>query len=134
MLQRLPALVVGLMTALAGAAAGAADGDAARGERQFQRCYACHSLDPNETATLQGPTLFQIFNRPAATVTGYEYSEAMRAQAAMGLTWDAATLDRYMADPDAVVPGTRMSVPPVRNAQDRADLLAYLARSGSYQR
>ena len=56
----------------------------------------------------------------------------MRERAAAGLTWDAATLDLYIADPERVVPGTLMSVPPLRDAQERADLFAYLARSGRH--
>jgi cytochrome c len=54
----------------------------------------------------------------------------MREKAAAALTWDAATLDRYIADPKAAVPGTRMSVPPLRDDQERADVIAYLVRSG----
>lgn len=100
-----------------------------RGERVFQRCYSCHSVDRQETAKLQGPSLFQIVGRRAAAVPGFEYSNAMREKAAAGLKWDVATLDRYIADPEAAVPGTLMSVPPLRDAQERADLIAYLARS-----
>ena len=121
------------MMMLSGSASYAAEGDAARGERAFQRCYSCHSVDPNDTAKLQGPNLFQIIGRPAGAITGFEYSDAMRDKAASGLVWDAATLDRYIADPDAVVPGTLMSVPPVRDEQERADLIAYLASSGPYR-
>lgn len=55
----------------------------------------------------------------------------MREKAAAGLIWDAASLDRYLADPESVVPGTRMSIPPVRDEQERADLVAYLAQTGS---
>jgi cytochrome c len=112
----------------------AVEGDVARGERAFQRCYSCHSVDPNDTAKLQGPNLFQIMGRSAGAVPGFDYSDAMREKAAAGLTWDAATLDRYIADPEAVVPGTRMSVPPLRDEQERADLIAYLARSAAYRR
>jgi cytochrome c len=121
------------MMMLSGSASYAAEGDAARGERAFQRCYACHSVDPNQTAKLQGPSLFQIIGRAAGAITEFEYSDAMLDRAASGLVWDAATLDRYIADPDAVVPGTRMSVPPLRDEQERADLIAYLARSGPYR-
>ena len=121
-----------LVIVLPGSASCAAEGDAVRGERVFQRCYSCHSVDPNEIAKLQGPSLFQIIGRPAGTVAGFEYSEAMREKAATGLTWDAAILERYFADPEAVIPGTRMSVPPLRDDQDRADLIAYLARSGRH--
>lgn len=108
-------------------AAGAAGGDAARGERVFQRCFACHSVDPNETAKLRGPSLFRIVGRPAASVAGFEYSGAMKAKGAAGLVWTADALDRYVADPEAFVPGTLMSVPPLRDERQRADLIAYLA-------
>ena len=109
-----------------------ATGDSARGERVFQRCFACHSVDPNETAKLQGPSLYRIVGRPAGNVAGFEYSDAMRREGAAGLVWDAATLDRYIADPEGLVPGTAMSAPPLRDEEERADLLAYLARTGSY--
>ena len=112
---------------------GAEPGDAARGERAFQRCYACHSVDPHEATRLQGPSLYRIIDRPAASIAGFEYSDALRRKGAAGLVWDAATLERYLADPEAVVPGTNMRVPPLRNEAERADLLAYLARSGAYR-
>ena len=125
------ALAVGWL--LTHGSAQAVEGDAARGERVFQRCYACHSVAPQEPAKLQGPSLYRIVGRPAATMAEFDYSEAMRGKAAAGLVWDAATLDRYIADPDAVVPGARMMlVPPLHDAQERADLIAYLARSGPF--
>jgi len=107
-------------------------GDAARGEKAFQRCYACHSIKPDE-GHLQGPNLFRILGRPAAALPGFEYSEAMRRKAAEGLVWDRTTLDAYIADPEAVVPGTLMSIPPVRDPQERADLIAYLSLSGQFK-
>jgi cytochrome c len=114
-------------------AAGSEPGDAARGERVFQRCYACHSVDPDEAARLQGPSLFRIIGRPAAAMAGFEYSDAMRQKGADGLVWDRATLERYLADPEVFVPGTNMSMAPMRDEVERADLLAYLARSGAYR-
>jgi cytochrome c len=126
-------IVAALATPLPGAAGHAEEGNAARGERAFQRCFACHSVDPDEPAKLQGPNLSKLLGRPAAQLPGFAYSQAMRNKAAAGLIWDAATLDRYLADPDSVVAGTAMSVPPVRDAQERADLVAYLARSGPYR-
>jgi cytochrome c len=106
------------------------EGDAVRGERVFQRCFSCHSVNPNETAQLQGPSLYGIVGRKAATVAGFDYSAAMKARAATGLVWTPETLDRFIADPDAFVPGTPMVLlPPLREAQDRADLIAYLARA-----
>jgi cytochrome c len=125
--------VASLVALLPGAAL-ALDGDAASGERVFLRCYACHSVDPSEKAKLQGPSLFRIVGRPAAAIADFDYSDAMREKGATGLVWDAASLDLYIADPDSVVPGTRMSVPPLRDEQERADLIAYLARSGVHRR
>ena len=115
-------------------AAMAVTGDVARGERSFQRCFSCHSVDPAETAKLQGPNLYRVLGRPAAALATFEYSQAMRAKGAEGLTWDAATLDRYHADAEDVVPGTAMSAPPLRDEQERADIIVYLSRSGPYQR
>jgi cytochrome c len=122
-----------LVMLLATVVSAADPGDAVRGERVFQRCYACHSVDPNEKAKLQGPSLHKIIGRPVAAIANFEYSDAMRSKGVAGLVWDNATLDRYIADPESVVPGTNMSVPPLRDEQERADLLAYLARSGQYR-
>lgn len=119
------------LTHLSGARA-TESGDATRGQRAFQRCYACHSVEPDE-GHLQGPNLFRILGRPAAALPGFEYSEAMRRKAAEGLVWDRTTLDAYIADPEAVVPGTLMSIPPVRDPQERADLIAYLSLSGQFK-
>jgi cytochrome c len=71
--------------------------------------------------------------RPAVAVPGYAYADAMRAKGAAGLVWDAATLERYIADPEGVVAGTNMSAPPLRDAHERVDLIAYLALSGWYR-
>ena len=126
--------IAGSLILLFPAAALAAEaGDPGRGERAFQRCYSCHSVDPNETAKLQGPSLYRIMGRPAAAIPGFAYSDAMRARGAAGLVWDATTLEHYIADPESVVAGTSMSAPPLRDAHERADLIAYLALSGRYR-
>lgn len=118
---------------LVGGAAHAQDGDATRGERIFQYCFSCHSVDPSEQTRLEGPSLYHILNRPAASLKDFTYSEAMKKRAAEGLTWNTATLNAYVADPQAIVPGTRMSATPLRDDQARADLIAYLAKSGPYR-
>jgi len=109
----------------------AQDGDAVRGERVFQYCFSCHSVDPKEQAQLEGPSLYRIVGRPAASLRGFNYSDAMKKRGAEGLKWDAATLNAYVADPQTIVPGTRMSAAPLRDDQARADLIAYLAKSGA---
>lgn len=63
-------------------------------------------FDSNETAKLQGPSLYRIFGRPAAAVPDFAYSDAMREKGAAGLIWDAVSLDRYIADPESVVAGS----------------------------
>ena len=131
--RRLLAIAGTLFLFIAIDRAAAQDGDAARGERVFQFCFSCHSVDPNEQTQLEGPNLYRILNRPAASLKGYTYSDAMKQRGAAGLRWDAATLNTYISDPQAMVPGTRMSAPPLRDEQARADLIAYLAKSGAYQ-
>jgi cytochrome c len=117
----------------AGCAVHAEDGDATRGERVFQYCFSCHSVDPNEQTHLEGPSLYHILDRRAASLKGFSYSDAMKKRGAEGLIWDAATLNAYVTDPQAIVPGTRMSAAPLRDDQARADLIAYLAKSGRYR-
>jgi len=97
----------------------------ASGEALFQRCYACHSLDP-AVQGLQGPNLAGVVGRRAAALTGFDYSPAMRAAGERGLAWTEAELGRFLADAQAVVPQTSMFTPPLRDPADRAALIAYL--------
>lgn len=106
-------------------------GDAQRGRLVFQRCYACHAIDPADPMKLEGPLLHQVLGRRAGTVAGFEYSEAMRARGAAGLVWDAASIDALIADPEGFIPGTAMSAPPLRDGQERADVIAFLSRTGT---
>ena len=111
-------------------AASAAPPPAADGARAFQRCYACHSVDPKEQ-DLPGPNLSGVVGRRAGALQGFAYSPAMRAAGARGLTWTSETLDRFLADPEAVVPGTEMFIPAMRSPADRAAVIEYLkAASG----
>jgi cytochrome c len=122
--------VAALGCLLAVSTARGAESDAGRGERVFTRCLSCHSVAPGETAQLQGPSLYGVVGRPAAALAGFEYSDAMKARAAAGLVWTPDTLDRFIADPDAVVRGTPMVVlPPLRDERERADLIAFLERA-----
>jgi cytochrome c len=109
-------LFVSIVTAAAG------HGAAADGEAVFQRCMGCHAIDYNRT----GPKLADLFGRPAGSVAGYAYSDAMRAS---GIVWGAATLDRFLAAPRRAVPGTKMTYAGVADASERADLIAYLKQA-----
>lgn len=98
----------------------AADGDAARGAVVYERCQACHSLARNRT----GPKHCGLLGRRAGSVAGFANSPALRDS---GIVWDRAALDAFIADPRALVPGTTMGYDGVKDAQQRADLIAYLA-------
>lgn len=96
-----------------------ASGDPARGEQLYtSRCGACHSMDANRA----GPAHRGVFGRKAGTAEGFDYSPALRSSA---IVWTEAALDRWLANPESLVRGQKMGVS-VANAQDRADLVAYL--------
>ncbi len=102
---------------------GAAGGDAAAGREIYERCAGCHSLERDRA----GPRHCGLFGRRAGSVAGYPYSEAMKRSA---ITWDAQSLDRFLADPLAAVPGTSMGYAGVPDAKERAELIAYLRAAG----
>jgi cytochrome c len=94
-------------------------GDPKRGERLYQqKCAACHTVDNNST----GPRHKGVFGRRAGTIGDYRYSLALEDQ---DFEWNDETLDAWLIDPSAVVPGNLMGMS-VESAQDRHDLIAYL--------
>lgn len=97
------------------------------GERAFQKCYSCHSVNPKET-DLSGPNLAGVIGRRAAALGGFQYSPAMKKAAAEGLVWTEEALDRYLADPLEMIPETTMSFPGVKNAAERRAVIGYLKR------
>ena len=101
-----------------------ADGDAARGEAKFQDCAACHKLEAG--ANNVGPSLNGIFARKAGDLTDFRYSPAIKRS---GIVWTPETLDKFISDPQAMVPGNRMPYAGMANANDRADLIAYLSKA-----
>ena len=104
---------------LAGAAR--ADGDAARGQAKFGDCAACHKLEAGENSV--GPSLHGIFTRKAGEIADFRYSPAMKRS---GITWTPESLDKFISDPQAMVPANRMPYAGIASAGDRADLIAYL--------
>jgi len=97
--------------------------DAAAGRAVFAaNCSICHSVHADRNMT--GPSLFGVVGRKAGQASNFHYSAANEGS---GLTWNAATLDRYIASPATVVPGTKMTYPGLKDAGKRADLVAYLA-------
>jgi cytochrome c len=114
------------------AAAGADDAAVARGEKVFQYCYSCHSVEPGEM-NLPGPNLRGIVGDKIAARAEFEYSPAMRAFATRDRRWSEELLDRYIARPQEVVPKTSMAFFGISEPDDRADLIAFL-RSASEKR
>ena len=91
------------------------------GAQAFASCRACHTLQANGKS-MMGPNLHKLFGRKAGTVSGYNYSPALKAS---GIVWDAKSLDQFLTSPTANVPGTRMVVK-LADPAKRAALIAYL--------
>ncbi len=121
MKRSLAVLAFGLSVGLSGLAS-AQDADA--GEKVFNQCKACHTIEaggPNRV----GPNLHGIVGRKAGSAAGFNYSDAMKAAG----SWDEASLDKYLTDPKAAVPGNKMAFAGVKNDQSRKDLVAFLKKN-----
>ena len=88
----------------------------------FAQCRSCHSVEPGRN--MIGPSLHGIVGNPAASVAGFTYSNALKAS---GLTWDAATLDAWLASPAKLVPGNKMIFTGQHDAARRKEVIDYLA-------
>lgn len=100
------------------------DGDAAKGEKVFNQCKACHDVDKGINKV--GPTLKGIIGRQIATVEGYAYSEDMKAFGEARKVWDDETFLEYIENPKKDVPKTKMAFAGLKKEDQREDLLAYL--------
>jgi cytochrome c len=98
-----------------------AEGDAEAGKKVFSQCVACHRAE--EGKNLIGPSLYGVYGRPAASVAEFNYSPAMKNAK---ITWDDASLDKYLEAPMQVVKGGRMAFPGIKNKKQRDDVIAYL--------
>jgi cytochrome c len=113
-------VIAGLL--LAGSATAALAADPAAGEKIFKaQCGICHAVVAGENRI--GPTLFGVVGRPAGSVPGFNYTADHKK---LGITWDAATLDKYLTNPRAMVPDTSMVYAGLKDDAERADLVAYL--------
>ena len=99
-----------------------ADGDLVKGEDIYKRCQGCHSIERNRI----GPMHKGLFGRPAGSVAGFLYSDAMKNS---GIVWSEQTLDQFLQGPRKMVPGTKMTYAGVPDPQERADLIAYLKQA-----
>lgn len=96
-----------------------------RGKLLFIQCRACHELQAGQPDKI-GPNLSGLLGRKVAAQENFSYSPALRAAS---FVWDAATLNRWIEKPGAVVPGNAMAFAGIVDPKDRAALLAYLQRA-----
>ena len=102
-----------------------ADGDAAKGEKVFKKCTACHAVGANAKNKV-GPELNGIVGRKVASIEGFKYSPAMTEFGAGDKAWDAETIDAYLADPKGFIPKNKMAFAGLKKEDERADVIAYL--------
>lgn len=103
-----------------------AGGDPEVGERVFRKCKACHEVGPDATAKV-GPPLTAIVGAVLGQVDGFRYSNTMIEMGEAGTEWTVENLDVYLTRPRDFVERTRMTFAGIRDAEDRADVIAYLA-------
>ena len=115
---RFSLVVLAASLAASTAAAAGPSGDPDRGEQLYQACTDCHSLDKNDV----GPRHRGVYGRKAGSLPDYPYSDALKSS---NMVWNEETLDKWLTDPQTVVPGVKMFFH-LDNAQDRADVIAYL--------
>ena len=113
------ALALSILFAAAAGPDMAADVEA--GKVAFKKCALCHTTEAGKNKI--GPSLFGVVGRKSATLENFNYSEGMKK---FDHTWDEETLDTYLADPRATVPGTKMIFPGIKDKAERDDVIAYL--------
>lgn len=111
-------LAIALPYAVVGAAAAA---DVEAGKTIFKKCALCHTNEPGKNKV--GPSLFGVVGRKSGSLASYNYSDAMKK---FDHTWTPEELDTYLTNPHAVVPGTKMIFPGIKDKTDRQNLIAYL--------
>jgi cytochrome c len=100
--------------------------DAAAGEQVFKMCLPCHSIGPGAKNKV-GPELNGLDGRHSGTAPGFSYSEANKSS---GVVWNKDTFEKYINDPRAMIPGTKMIFPGIKDAKRVADLWAYVSQFG----
>lgn len=99
-----------------------AAGDVERGAKLFRNCVACHSVETGQHLT--GPSLANIWGRKAGTAEGFlRYSDALKSAR---VVWNEQSLDKWLQNSSAFVPGNEMTFSGIREQQPRQDLIAFL--------
>jgi cytochrome c len=119
-------LAAAALTALTMAGAAHAQ-DAAAGEQVFKMCMPCHSIGPGAKNKI-GPELNGLDGRHSGTAPGFSYSEANKSS---GVVWNKDTFEKYINDPRAMIPGTKMIFPGIKDPKKVADLWAYVSQFGA---
>jgi cytochrome c len=119
--MRILVAAVAIVAASAGAAAAQ---DAQKGEQAFAACRPCHAIGP-DAANMLGPELNGLDERHSGSVPGYPYSDANKNS---GIVWSQSTFTRYIQNPQAMVPGTKMFFAGIKDQQQIKDLWAYLSQ------
>lgn len=114
--------IIGIALACAVSGQAVAQGNAAAGEKDFVVCRACHQIGPG-AKNFVGPVLNGVVGRKAGTYPGFDYSEANKNS---GIDWTEANLQKYLADPQGMVKGTKMIFPGINNPEKVNDIIAYL--------
>ncbi len=96
-------------------------GDPVKGKAIFNRCMVCHSIDKGVNHI--GPSLHGVVGRPAGSIANFSYSAANKKS---GITWTQQKIYDYLKNPQAMVPGTKMTFAGLPKPQDRADVVSYL--------
>ena len=123
-MNRARAVAIGAALALTALSypASSEPGNRDSGERMYRACVACHSLEPDRNMT--GPSLAELWNRKSGSLPSFpRYSPALKAA---GIIWNEDTLDEWIKDPQHFIPGNTMTFPGMKDARQRADLLAFL--------
>lgn len=102
-----------------------ADGDAAKGEKVFNKCKVCHMVGDNAKNRV-GPILNGIVGAEIASVDGFKYSDAFLAEKEEGFVWTEENIDAYLADPRGFIPKNRMAFAGLKKDDEREDVIAYL--------
>jgi cytochrome c len=117
-----------MLAAVPGIGAGKDGQSDTAGERAYQKCHSCHALEAGRN-DLSGPTLFAIVGRRIAAEP-FDYSPGLTLFAAANPVWTVVLLDQYVADPEALVPGTSMAFHGLSDSAERKALIDYLGRLG----
>lgn len=126
MLRLLTSALAIALVPLAGMAEDPLGGDAAKGEKVFKKCMACHAVGEGAENKV-GPELNGIVGRPVASIEDFSYSDALKSLAADGKTWEPEDLATFLTKPRDYAKGTKMTFAGLRKEDERADVIAYLA-------